>query len=82
MHIEVWKTGTSKQPWHWHFKNGSRITADAEAFPSKAHAIRAAKAVVRAVVKHADGSYIAEFVMKEGKDGKTIIRWIGAGVLT
>lgn len=38
--------------WYWHFraKNG-RITADAEAYASKANAIRAAKAVVKAVVK-------------------------------
>ena len=75
MHIEVWKSGTSKQPWHWHFKNGSRITADAEAFPSKVHAIRAASSVVRAVIKKLDGSLTIVFVQKERKDGKTIIQW-------
>lgn len=49
MKIEVLKT-TGRQPWHWHFKNKGRITAAAEAFPSKAHAVRAAKAVVKATL--------------------------------
>ena len=48
MHIEVMKM---LGKWYWHFKSKGRITADAESFPTKAHAMRAAKAVVKAVVK-------------------------------
>jgi hypothetical protein len=48
MHIEVMKLLGG---WYWHFKNKGRVTADAESFPTKAHAIRAAKAVVKAVIK-------------------------------
>lgn len=59
MHIEIFKRGgfnKAKQcetphAWFWHFKNKGRITADAEPFPTKAHALRAAKAVVTAVLK-------------------------------
>ena len=43
MHIEVMKLLGG---WYWHFKNKGRITADAESFPTKAHAMRAAKAKV------------------------------------
>ena len=49
MHIEVF--GAGKQ-WYWHFKNKGRIVADAEEFPTKSHAIRGAKGVVRAVCKN------------------------------
>jgi hypothetical protein len=53
MKIQVWERvgDTSGKPWRWHFINKGRITYGAEAFPSKAHAIRAAKSVVLAVVK-------------------------------
>ena len=47
--IEVWK---GRAHWHWHFKSGNgRIVADAENFPSKGNAIRAAKRVVTAVLE-------------------------------
>lgn len=45
MHIEVWE-GNGGYFWHFRSRNG-KITADSESFPSKGHAIRAAKAVVR-----------------------------------
>lgn len=48
MHIEVFQN-EQKTQWHWHFRNKGRITADAESFPSKANALRAAKAVVKAI---------------------------------
>jgi uncharacterized protein YegP (UPF0339 family) len=54
MKIEVWKGKSvgAKQSWFWHFRQSNgQITADSEVFPTKAHAIRAAKAVVRAVCK-------------------------------
>lgn len=43
MHIEIWAGGGVDPCWYWHFKNKGRITANAEAFYSKANAIRAAK---------------------------------------
>lgn len=49
MHIEVFLGAGGM--WHWHFKNKGRVTADAEAFPSKANATRAAKSVVAGVLK-------------------------------
>lgn len=84
MHIEVWQ-GTNRvsettgrvvaQRWHWHFKNRGRIVADAEAFPSKGNAIRAAKAVVRGVVNLWPGTPVY-FTQKPSPDGKrTILRW-------
>lgn len=58
MYIEIFKgkpsSAKSPQAWRWHFKNKGRITADAEAFPTKTHAIRAAKACVRATIKEFD----------------------------
>lgn len=48
MRIDVFK---GRDGWHWHFVSRGRITADSEAFPTKSNAVRAAKAVVRAVVK-------------------------------
>jgi uncharacterized protein YegP (UPF0339 family) len=47
--IEVWANRYGQ--WYWHFRSKGRVTADSESFPSKAHALRAAKAVVRAVIK-------------------------------
>lgn len=55
MHIEIFQLVPieKEDSWYWHFKNKGRITADAEAFPTKAHAKRAATAVVTAVFKQA-----------------------------
>lgn len=52
MRIEVWQGKPGKRPaWHWHLraKNG-KIVTDADAFPTKANALRAAKSVVRAII--------------------------------
>ena len=56
MHIDIFRGATSAKyhQWYWHFENKGRITADSEAFPTKQHAVRAAKACVRAVVKRFD----------------------------
>lgn len=47
MQIEVFE---GKRGWHWHFRSKGRLTADSESFPTKSHALRAAKAVVSAVL--------------------------------
>lgn len=49
MHIEVWK-GSGKQPWRWDKVNRGKIVSDAEGFPSKGNAMRAAKAEVRGTI--------------------------------
>lgn len=48
MHIEIFE---GVGGWYWHFCSKGRVTADSEAFPSKANALRAAKAVVKGVCK-------------------------------
>ena len=73
MHIEVFK-GSNPKVWYWHFKNKGRVTANNEAFPSKSNAIRAAKGVVKAVMK--EGCYVCTplFVSTEKPDCLEI-RW-------
>ena len=73
MHIEVFK-GSNPKVWYWHFKNKGRVTANNEAFPSKSNAIRAAKGVVKAVMKK--GCYVCTplFVSTEKPDCLEI-RW-------
>lgn len=65
MHIEV-KQSTVDNKWYWHFLSKGRITAQGESHPSKGNAVRAAKAVVRAIVAR---DYEAAFVagMLEGR---------------
>lgn len=80
MHIEVWQGPATGQRWHWHFKQpNGRIVADAEAFPTQAHAVRAAKAVVRGIIKPWRVFFPNEwpnFTAKRSPDGKRlIIRW-------
>jgi hypothetical protein len=78
MHIEVWfdDENNPRQPWHWHFKNKGRITAAAESFPSKGHAIRAAKAVVKAVLK-AYFNYPPTLVFSQWEsEGFWVITWV------
>lgn len=71
MHIEVFQGSSStdynRPSWYWHFKNGNKIVADAEEFPSKANAMRAAKAVVRATIKE----YFGYMPMIEFRSAKT-----------
>lgn len=71
MHIEIFK---GKREWHWHFVNRGRITADAEGFPSKGNAVRAAKAVVRGVVKPMTRIYAPTFTASV-QGTVTILRW-------
>lgn len=40
-----------KDGWRWRFEEKGRITADSEAFHSESNAVRAAKAVVKSVLK-------------------------------
>ena len=82
MHIEIFQTPRvtkheKAQTWHWHFKNKGRITADAEAFPSRSNAVRAAQAVVRAVVKEVSSGMGVVFKQEKKTKGTidTIIRW-------
>lgn len=76
MHIEVWKNERDKtgQPWHWHKRNQGRITCDAEAFPTKGNAMRAAKADVRQTIKPF-GSRPVMFHAETRPDGGTILTW-------
>ncbi len=82
MHIEIWEQEYLHRGgwhWYWHFeaRNG-RIVADAEAFPTKAHAKRAAKAAVRAIVRrcreNAD-SAPPMFFESKSKAGRIVLRW-------
>ncbi len=82
MHIEVFETDKGSGQWYWHFRNKGRVTADSEAFPSKNNAIRAAKAVVTAVIggriSAATGNLGGPVFSKQEYDAKTkcfIIRW-------
>lgn len=77
MHIEVFPSATSYGlEWHWHFRSGNRrIVADAEAFVTKANAIRAAKSVVRSVLTRCIRTEYLSFVQTELKNGKTRIHW-------
>ncbi len=62
MYIELWCSNklSAKQRWYWHLKaRNGKIVSDAEAFPTKAHAIRAAQAVVRGVVKRCNASSLS-----------------------
>lgn len=71
MHIEIFK---GKREWHWHFVNRGRITADAEGFPSKGNAVRAAKAVVRGVIRAMTPGCIPTFTAS-AQGSVTIITW-------
>lgn len=77
MHIEVFPN--ERHQWFWHFKNKGRITANAEAFPSRANAMRGAKSLVRAVLRRIDlqaaGAYIAPDFTTRVSHGVTIIEW-------
>ncbi len=63
-----------KHYWHFKAKNG-RIVSDAEAFPTKSNATRAAKACVNAITYPFYNQAI-EWMATQSKDGKrTILRW-------
>jgi hypothetical protein len=83
MQIEIFETNktphktgcTANRGWFWHFRSKGRITADSEAFPTKAHAVRAAKAVVTAVVKQAVGHKPVMVWTQYPEGALTIIEW-------
>lgn len=82
MHIEVFQSAKSAispkapQRWYWHFKNKGRITAATESFPTKAHAMRAAKAVVKGVLKECGMSVPSMLTWTVAKkDNITTIMW-------
>jgi uncharacterized protein YegP (UPF0339 family) len=65
----------TKKVWYWHFRQSNgRIVADAEEFPSKAHAVRAAKAVVKAIMKRTGWS--PQFTSHESED-YFVYQWSG-----
>jgi hypothetical protein len=76
MFIEIWqgKSVGNRQSWFWHFKSKGRVTADSEAFPTKAHAMRAAKGVVNGVVKELKVTPI--FKISEIDKKLTCVRWM------
>lgn len=78
MFIEV-KQGVTAGQWYWRIKaSNRRIIADAEAFVSKGNAIRAAKNVVRGVIKRYAAPIPGRapvFSQQEMKDGTTRIHW-------
>ena len=76
-HIEIWQSPPriGDQRWHWHLKSKGRVVTDAESFPSKGNAIRAAKAVVRGIINAFPGKEI--YFTEEKKGDMTIIRWGG-----
>lgn len=49
MHIEIFQTSNGQ--WYWHKRNVGKVTCDSEEFPTKQHAIRAAKADVTQTIK-------------------------------
>lgn len=75
MHIEIFRGEAQEtaQNWYWHFKNKGRITADGEAHPTKANAMRAAKGVVRAVLKEVGTKPVFEAVTP--KDNYFTLHW-------
>lgn len=82
IHIEVWR-GANRlsangrvlaQRWHWHMKSrNGRVVSDAEAFATKAGAIRAAQSVVRQVVNLFPGKQVYFTATPDGE--RTILRW-------
>jgi hypothetical protein len=84
MHIEVFPGMNAyvtpnnvlvSDTWFWHFRNKGRITADSESFPTKAHAVRAAKSVVKAVLQIERLKVVPLF--RQHMDGyTTIITWV------
>ena len=81
MHIEIF-TGEKIGPkspdrWYWHkVNNNGKITCNSEAFPSKAHALRAAKADVTHTIKPYTATNALVFVLVLNiKSGMFILRW-------
>jgi hypothetical protein len=80
MHIEVFAQQSNRSydapDWYWHFRSKGRITADSEGFPTKAHAMRAAKGLVRAVTKNMSGFMLPRFTTQPmDRKGVVKITW-------
>ena len=81
MHIEIFQTEPVEKsdPWYWHKNNKGKITCDSEAFPTKANAVRAAKADVTQTIKPYDGMAHFRLVFVLKQDAKcprlTTLRW-------
>lgn len=62
--------------WYWHFvSSNGRITANGESHPSKGKAVRAAKGVVRAVLKPVLGGTAIRWDETIARHGGFTIRW-------
>ena len=83
MHIEVWRSGMGKNfgSWYWRkVASNGRIVTDAEAFPTMAHAIRAAHAEIIGTIKPYRAMWSGgpvEFLERKWNAKKNcwIIRW-------
>ncbi len=73
MKIEIFQG--KRADWFWHFvaRNG-RLIADSEPFPTKAHAMRAAKAAVRSVIKPWTQTPVI-FYESKSRAGRIVLRW-------
>ena len=71
MRIEVFPG--KKGGWFWHKRSKGRITADAQKFLSRSHAVRASKAEVRATLKCCGA--VPRFEQKVRADGVLEITW-------
>jgi len=74
MHIEIFNA--SNDEWYWHKNNKGKITCDSEAFPTKAHAVRAAKADVVQTIKLYDGTVQDQLVFTLERDPVKLLRYI------
>lgn len=76
MKIEIWKAKGARW-WYWHFKAGNgEITANAEPYPSRAHAVRGGEGQVRSIMKPTGVK--PKFLVKVNPDGArfhTVITW-------
>jgi uncharacterized protein YegP (UPF0339 family) len=81
MQIEVWQSTMTHddgitpisftQQWYWRARSSNgKITTDAEAFPTKGNAIRAAKNVVKAFVNEFSGTASPLYFNKPQWDAK------------
>ena len=81
MKIEVFRgigvtPRSHRNSWYWHFKaTNGKVTADSEAFPTKAHAVRAAKQVVRQVIKKHSSYPVAFWESKVTALNEVTITW-------
>jgi len=85
MHIEIWQSskesnvdGKNIGSWYWHKRsNNGRIVTDAEAFPTMANAVRAAKAEVRGTIKPCAEVLYVDFTSPKFIPKKQcwVIRW-------